>query len=90
MVLNTYVNYHEQWKITTSNYQFFALVDLVKEHEYTFQGDDADPMLAMFDKVGCEAFLNWFYKMGNDHLDHKNYQLSKDDIEYLVDHVVNQ
>lgn len=90
MVLNTTNEYYEQWKLTTTNYQFFALVDLVKEHSYTYQGDEADPMLAKFDELGCEDFLDWWYNGGNDYLDHKNYLLTEDDIAYLVENVVNQ
>jgi len=83
MVLNTHVVYYEQWKITTTNYQFFALVDLLKEHSYHYQGDEAEPMLAKFDELGVEDFLDWFYNNGNDYLDHKNYTITNDDFQYM-------
>ena len=83
-MLNTYQNYFEHWKITNTNYSLIAIVDLKKKQSSVYQGDESEPIDEKFDELDTSEFLDWFYNNELDgNIDHENYVLDKEDIEYI-------
>ena len=89
MTLNTYIKYFEKWKITTTNYQFISVVNLKLKRKYTFQGDDSNELLEIWDEYDYRTFIDYFYKRELElSMDHENYELTPDDIEYMLNNKV--
>ena len=83
-MLNIYETYFKNWRITNNNYSLITIVDLKKKQSSCYQGEESKSIDEKFDELDTSEFLYWFYmnKLYRN-IDHENYVLDKEDLEYI-------